>query len=247
MHFVRYSLAIVCLSFVPMPVMAHAVLEKASPVAGQNLNAGPEKVELHFSEALESAFSGAAITDASGHSMAAGTSIVAGSQIVLPLKALLPGRYRVSWHAVSLDAHRTDGAYNFSVAAGAPPAVAAPPLVVRDAWLRALPAGLPAGGYFTLTNPTARTVTLIGASSPSCGMLMLHKSDMMSGMASMSEVESIDIPPGATVKFAPGGYHLMCTKPVVSIKPGSKIAVMLEFGDGTHLSVTFDVRGANGK
>jgi methionine-rich copper-binding protein CopC len=32
------------------------------------------------------------------------------------LKPLKPGRYGVSWHAVSVDTHRTEGKYNFVVA-----------------------------------------------------------------------------------------------------------------------------------
>jgi methionine-rich copper-binding protein CopC len=33
----------------------------------------------------------------------------------VPLKALRPGTYRVSWHAVSIDTHRTEGAFTFTV------------------------------------------------------------------------------------------------------------------------------------
>ncbi len=37
---------------------------------------------------------------------------------------------------------------------------------ITDAWMRALPSNLPAGGYFTLRNESAKPVTLTGASSP---------------------------------------------------------------------------------
>jgi copper resistance protein C len=96
-------------------VSAHAFLERMSPAAGDNIHAGPLKVELHFSEALEPAFSGIKVTDSGGHDMAAGPLVANGSQIELPLKTLSPGRYRVSWHAVSVDTHRTEGKYNFLV------------------------------------------------------------------------------------------------------------------------------------
>lgn len=129
----------------------------------------------------------------------------------------------------------------------ASPAAAANQPVVTDAWIRALPAGLPAGGYFTLRNPTVKTLTLRGASSAACGMLMLHKSDTMSGMSSMSDVAGIDVPPGSTIKFAPGGYHLMCMDPTSAIKPGGKVAVVLEFADGSRTQAEFAVRGANGR
>jgi copper(I)-binding protein len=118
---------------------------------------------------------------------------------------------------------------------------------VTGAWLRALPAGLPAGGYFTLHNDSSRTLSLTGASSPSCGMLMLHKSDNMGGMMHMEDVAKVDVPPGGNVAFAPGGYHLMCTKPAADIKPGDKIEVTLDFADGSSVSTHFEVRSASGR
>jgi len=233
---------------IPLPVAAHAFLESASPAAGESVAAGPAKVELHFTESLENSFSGVSVFDAAGHDMATGPSAAHGAEMELPLKKLAPGTYRVSWHAVSVDTHRTEGKYEFVVLSGAaataPPASA--PLLVTEAWIRALPAGLPDGGYFTLKNPTAKTVTLTGAASPACGMLMLHRSETMSGMSSMSDVVSIDVPAGATVKFAPGGYHLMCMNPASAIKPGGRIKVELEFAGGATVPVEFAVRGANG-
>ena len=124
---------------------------------------------------------------------------------------------------------------------------AEPPLAISNAWLRALPAGLPAGGYFTLHNTTAKPIVLSGASSSACGMIMLHKSEAMSGMAHMSDVETVSIPSGGKVEFAPGGYHLMCMNPAPAIKPGGQVGVTLEFADGTRLEAKFSVRGANGE
>jgi hypothetical protein len=94
---------------------AHAFLERASPSAGENLRASPARIELHFSEGLEASFSAVRVTDKNGRDMAAGPSLANGTEMDLPLKTLLPGRYRVSWHAVSVDTHRTEGKYNFMV------------------------------------------------------------------------------------------------------------------------------------
>jgi copper(I)-binding protein len=131
----------------------------------------------------------------------------------------------------------------FALARAAPTA----PVTVSDAWMRALPEKLPAGGYFTLHNGTAKTVTLSGAASPACGMLMLHQSDAMSGMARMNDVTQIDVAAGATLTFAPGGYHLMCMDPTEAVKPGGHIVVTLSFAGGARLQTVFAVRGANGK
>ena len=118
---------------------------------------------------------------------------------------------------------------------------------LSDAWIRALPAHLPAGGYFTLHNGSSNTLSLTGANSPACGMLMLHKSDSMAGMAHMEDVDRVDVPAGGTVKFAPGGYHLMCMDPTPAIKVGNKVPVTLNFVDGSSTTAEFVVRSPSGK
>ena len=99
------------------PAWGHAFLERASPAAGENLLRGPAAVEMHFSEALEPAFSGITVTDESGRDMRGGAATVDGGTLRQPVLPLKPGRYRVTWHAVSVDTHRTDGKYNFLVTA----------------------------------------------------------------------------------------------------------------------------------
>jgi copper(I)-binding protein len=120
-------------------------------------------------------------------------------------------------------------------------------VTVTDGWIRALPAKVPAGGYFTLSNDSGRRMVLTGAASPACGMLMLHKTDTESGMASMNDVTTIPIAVGQHVTFAPGGYHLMCMDPTAAIEPGNKVPVTLIFSDGTKVTNEFAVRHATGQ
>ena len=127
------------------------------------------------------------------------------------------------------------------------PALAAAPLEVSDGWIRAMPAGIPSGGYFTLHNRSGKNATLTGASAPACGNLMLHKSEMTGGMSSMHHVDEVDVPAGGSIAFAPGGYHLMCMQVTSAITPGAKVPVTLLFKDGSKLTVPFEVRNAAGK
>ncbi|HVW74077.1 MAG TPA: copper chaperone PCu(A)C [Rhizomicrobium sp.] len=120
-------------------------------------------------------------------------------------------------------------------------------LTVSDAWIRALPSSVPSGGYFTLHNRGTKSVRLTGADSPACGMLMLHRSENMGGMGSMTDVTSVDVPADGTLRFAPGGYHLMCMDAKPAIRPGSKVPVTLSFAGGRHLTAMFLVRSATGK
>ena len=118
---------------------------------------------------------------------------------------------------------------------------------VSDAWIRALPANLPAAGYFTLHNISGKEVSLTAAKTPDCGMLMLHRSTQSGGMGSMQDVTSVAVPAGGTVKFAPGGYHLMCMDPAPAIKPGATVSVTLSFSDGSKSQTSFAVKNAQGK
>ena len=111
----RVMLVAVAIAGVSAPAMAHAFLDRADPAAGENLQVAPTRIELHFTEPLEPAFSAVTVTDESGRDVSAGPTVVGGSEMDLPLKLLAPGRYRVTWHAVSVDTHRTEGKYNFLV------------------------------------------------------------------------------------------------------------------------------------
>jgi copper(I)-binding protein len=137
------------------------------------------------------------------------------------------------------------------VAAGDMPTAARGPqlsrLALRDAWFRALPAGLPAGGYFTLRNNGSQRAVLTGAQSAACGMLMLHQSSNSGGTSSMAHVTAVDVPAGGSVAFAPNGYHLMCTEPKPEMKPGASVPVTLLFQGGEKLTANFAVRNAAGK
>ena len=135
-----------------------------------------------------------------------------------------------------------------------PPAAAARPaavlpaatVAVSDAWVRWLPAGLPMGGYMSLRNTGTRPLRLTGARSASFGSVMLHRSEIIGGMARMVHVGSVTVPPGGSVRFAPGGYHLMLMQGR-AVKPGDSVDIDLQFAGHAPLPVSFQVRGASGR
>jgi len=120
-------------------------------------------------------------------------------------------------------------------------------VTVNDGWFRSLPAKLPAGGYFTLHNGGAQTITLTGADSPACGMLMLHKTEDKNGTGMMMDMPSIPVPAGSDLKFAPGSYHLMCMDPTPEMKIGASVPVTLDFADGSKVTASFAVKNAKGQ
>ena len=97
---------------------AHAFLDHAVPPVGATVAASPPTLQLFFSEPIEPRFSGVELVTAAGRPIATGAAAIDlrnPAALVLPLPPLAPGRYRVNWHVVSVDTHRSEGSYEFSV------------------------------------------------------------------------------------------------------------------------------------
>jgi copper(I)-binding protein len=120
-------------------------------------------------------------------------------------------------------------------------------LSITDAWIRLLPAGAPAGGYFTLHNDTKASAELLGASSQAFGKVMLHKTMEQHGRSMMMEAGKIEVPAGGKLEFAPGGYHMMMMMPRRKLAVGERVPVTLELSGGRKLTASFEVRGPAGK
>lgn len=121
-------------------------------------------------------------------------------------------------------------------------ASAAPAIRVEEAWIRWLPAGVPAGGYMTLTNTGDRPVTLISASSPDYGEVSLHRNLNRNGTLEMVPAGEITINPHASLDFAAAGYHFMLMRPSSPRQPGDHVPITLHFVGGASLTVQFEVR-----
>ena len=97
---------------------AHAFLVKADPAVGSAVTNKPTALRLEFSEALEFAFSGVELATASGSALTLNGMRFADDThkvLVAGVPVLAPGMYRVKWHAVSVDTHRTEGEFTFTV------------------------------------------------------------------------------------------------------------------------------------
>jgi copper(I)-binding protein len=114
-----------------------------------------------------------------------------------------------------------------------------------QAWIRVLPAGLPASAYVDLRNDADQLAVIRSASSPRYGSVMLHQSMNSGGMSRMPMVDSLPIPAHGQVTLAPGGYHLMLMQVKTPVQAGESIPLTLRFADGSTLPVAFVARPAN--
>jgi len=112
------SAAFAC-SLAATAAFAHAFLDHAVPGVGATVSGSPSELKLTFTQSLVPAFASVQIATADGAPVSAGkaTSDPADPatlhvRLGQPLK---PGAYKVTWHVVSVDTHRTEGAYTFTV------------------------------------------------------------------------------------------------------------------------------------
>jgi len=119
------------------------------------------------------------------------------------------------------------------------------PVAIVQAWIRWLPANLPAGGYLTLSNQSDHPVTLIGVSSADYAGVALHRTLSSGGTTRMVAVAQITLAAHATFDFAQQGYHLMLTQPRIALRPGAQVPLTLQFADGSTLSLNATLRPPN--
>ncbi|MGC1407617.1 MAG: copper resistance protein CopC [Acetobacteraceae bacterium] len=101
------------------PAFAHAFLERASPPVGSEVTASPPEVSITFTEGVEPLFSTIQVDGPNGAAIATGKPHVASDgdrRLIVKLPKLAPGTYTVIWHATSVDTHKTEGRYTFTVA-----------------------------------------------------------------------------------------------------------------------------------
>lgn len=113
---------------------------------------------------------------------------------------------------------------------------------VRNAWVRESPPGMTMmAGYMALRNNTSRSQLLVAASSSGFETVMIHRTIIKDGMASMVHAPQIELAPNASLIFAPGGYHLMLMNPKRTLRAGDRVDITLEFRGGLVLPVAFEV------
>ncbi len=93
--------------------------------------------------------------------------------------------------------------------------------------------GATGAGYMTLVNEGAAPVALIGARADAAAKVELHTTEVdAQGVARMIEQTRIEIAPGETVSFAPGGLHVMFMGLPAPLKLGDKVEAELVFDQG---------------
>ncbi|MCJ2181892.1 copper chaperone PCu(A)C [Novosphingobium sp. 1949] len=97
--------------------------------------------------------------------------------------------------------------------------------------------GRPAGVYFRFTNTGTAPVELVGVHIEGASEAQMHETRG----GTMASVKSLPVAPGATITFAPGGYHVMAFGLDKSLKSGGTTEMTLTFAGGDKLSLPLTI------
>ncbi len=117
-------------------------------------------------------------------------------------------------------------------------------LSADDAWVR-LPAvqGRPGAAYFNVKGGGEDTA-LLAVSTSAAIRTELHEMKHEGGMMTMAPLKDVAIPAGQTVKFGPGGKHVMLFDVAPSVRAGTTVPIRLAFANGKTVEVTATVKAA---
>jgi copper resistance protein C len=97
---------------------AHAFLDHADPRVGSTVTNSPTQIKLWFTQNLEPVFSSFEVCDAKGKQMDKKNvrpDAKDKSLLIVSVPSLPDGTYTVTWHVVSVDTHRTQGRFKFTI------------------------------------------------------------------------------------------------------------------------------------
>jgi copper(I)-binding protein len=90
-------------------------------------------------------------------------------------------------------------------------------------------------GYLTISNPTDKDIELVEVRSEDFESIELHVTVTEEGVAKMRREDSVIVPAGGRVEFAPGGRHLMLFGQARPLSEGDSVQLVLGLADGTEL------------
>lgn len=122
-------------------------------------------------------------------------------------------------------------------------AQAASPLVVRDAWIRAMPpTAKNSAAYLVIENRGMADDALVGATVDGAEITELHEMVHEGHAMAMRQRSEISVPAGGVVELKPGGLHLMLIGLQRPLAVGETRKVLLRFRTAGEVRIGTDVR-----
>ena len=111
-------------------------------------------------------------------------------------------------------------------------------------WSRATPKGVASAiGYMTIKNTGTAPDRLVGGLADFARGFQLHSMVMKGNVAKMRDLEGVDIAPGQTIEFKPGGSHVMFVGLTRPLAEGEHVKGTLVFEHAGTVQIEYDVQG----
>jgi len=114
----RWSLAVMLFLMIQSHAWAHAFLDHSDPKVGSTVTNSPAVIKIWFTQNIEPVFSTVEVQDAKGKQVDKKDMHQDDkdkSLLIVSVPKLPDGTYTVIWHVVSVDTHRTQGRFQFTI------------------------------------------------------------------------------------------------------------------------------------
>lgn len=108
--------------------------------------------------------------------------------------------------------------------------------------IRTPTAGRPTAGYFDFNYNYKVPDRIIAVASPVFKRVEMHDSVTDGGMKKMVKLDTLELPAKSSIKFTPGGKHLMLFDPTKALKAGELVKVTFVFAERDPIDVSFEVK-----
>ncbi len=120
-------------------------------------------------------------------------------------------------------------------------------LDISQAWARKTGARTASTAvYLDIKNLSEKVEKLLSVGSNRASMAMIHRSSEQDGIMRMEMQDTVEIRPGATVSFEPGGLHIMLTNLDEPLKQGQLFPLRLTFEHAGEVEIFVEVTGIAG-
>ena len=118
-------------------------------------------------------------------------------------------------------------------------------LDIAHPWSQELPPNAPTvAAYFVVTNKGDTADRLVSVDSPIAGIAQLHEHIQQGDLMKMQQVQSVAIPAGGAVTFAPMAYHVMLLelKDRALLSDGQQFPLTMHFEKSGEVTVQVTVQ-----
>lgn len=114
------------------------------------------------------------------------------------------------------------------------------PITFSDVWAR--PSATATGAvYLTMTNEGESDDALVSVASDVAAKTEVHEMTMTDMVMRMRKADSVALPAGQSVAFAPGGYHVMLIGLKHALAAGDDLSLTLRFEKAGEIVLTVPV------